>query len=121
MIARTTITARQILTSRLFYLKTFIMHSRGALNAAFYINNYAAVLRGEKKFTAFASCVSIASKWGKAYSNCVWQDYRAHYSVTQQVVSYMGGGRKRLPDGSSSSNQRGRPAAGGAENPLLVE
>ncbi|EMD64892.1 hypothetical protein COCSADRAFT_159894 [Bipolaris sorokiniana ND90Pr] len=108
MIARTTITAQQILTSRPSYLKAFIIHSRGALNAAFYTNNCAAILRGEKKFTAFASCVSIA-------------DHRARYSVTQQAVSRIGGGRKRLPNGPSSGNQRGRPAAGSAENPLLIE
>ncbi|KAF5846154.1 hypothetical protein GGP41_008633 [Bipolaris sorokiniana] len=108
VIARTTITARQILTSRPSYLKAFIVHSRGALNAAFCTNNCAAVLRGEKEFTAFASCVSITN-------------HGARYSVTQQAVSRIGGGRKRLPDGPSSGNQRGRPAAGGAENPLLVE
>ncbi|EMD58294.1 hypothetical protein COCSADRAFT_104209, partial [Bipolaris sorokiniana ND90Pr] len=62
IIARTTITTWQILTSRPFYLKAFVMYSRSALNAAFCTNNCAAVLRGEKKFTAFAGCVSIASK-----------------------------------------------------------
>ncbi|EMD58293.1 hypothetical protein COCSADRAFT_165789 [Bipolaris sorokiniana ND90Pr] len=108
MIARTTITAQQILTSRPSYLKAFVVHSRGALNAAFYTNNCAAVLRGEKKFTAFAGYVSITN-------------HGARCSVTQQAVSRIGGGRKRLPNGPSSSNQRGRPAAGGAENPLLVE
>ena len=121
VIARTTITARQILTGRPSYLKAFVVHSRGALNAAFCTNNCAAVLRGEKEFTAFAGCVSIAGEWGGACSNCVWQDHGARCSVTQQAVSRMGGGRKRLPDGPSSGNQRGRPAAGGAENPLLVE
>ena len=44
MIARTTITTWQILTSYLSYLKAFIIYSRGALNAAFYTNNCAAVL-----------------------------------------------------------------------------
>ncbi|KAF5852398.1 hypothetical protein GGP41_007813 [Bipolaris sorokiniana] len=59
IITRTTITA-----CRPFYLKVFIIYSRGALNAAFYINNCAAILRGEKEFTAFASCVSITSVKG---------------------------------------------------------
>ncbi|KAF5847760.1 hypothetical protein GGP41_009011 [Bipolaris sorokiniana] len=68
-----------ILTSRPPYLKAFIMYSCSALNAAFYINNCAAILQGEKKFTVFAGCVSIA-------------------------IPHIEDERKRLPSSSSSSN-----------------
>ncbi|EFQ87142.1 hypothetical protein PTT_17435, partial [Pyrenophora teres f. teres 0-1] len=57
VVARTTLHARQILSGRPSYLKAFLVHSRGGLNARF-CTNCAPVLEGAKEFTAFAGCVS---------------------------------------------------------------
>ena len=42
------------------YLKAFIIHTRGALSAYPCQNNCTAAVRGDKQFTAFASCVLIS-------------------------------------------------------------
>jgi hypothetical protein len=73
-VARTTVEARQLLTQRPSYLKAYVIHSRGAVNNTGCTNNCAAAVRGEKLFTAFLGCVSIAGQWGGACSNCVWTD-----------------------------------------------
>ncbi|CAE7221357.1 hypothetical protein PTTW11_11410 [Pyrenophora teres f. teres] len=63
VVARTTLHARQILSGRPSYLKAFLVHSRGGLNARF-CTNCAPVLEGAKEFTAFAGCVSVPGEWG---------------------------------------------------------
>ncbi|KNG52815.1 hypothetical protein DDE82_009045 [Stemphylium lycopersici] len=80
VVARTTIQARQLLTGRASYVKAYVIHSRGALNATPCGNNCAAAVRGSKGFTAFAGCVSIADEWNGACSNCVWQEHGAQCS-----------------------------------------
>ena len=72
--ARTTVHARQLLTQRPSYLKAYLIHSRSAVNLGGCTNNCAAAVRGEKSFTAFLGCVSLAGEWGGACSNCVWSD-----------------------------------------------
>jgi len=74
VVARATLHARQLLTQRPSYLKAFVIHSRGAVNLTGCTNNCASAVRGEKLFTAFFGCVSIAGEWNGACSNCVWGD-----------------------------------------------
>ncbi|KAJ4384402.1 hypothetical protein N0V86_000001 [Didymella sp. IMI 355093] len=71
IVARTSVHARRLLTQRQSYLKAYLIHSRGAVNLSGCTNNCAAAVRGEKLFTAFLSCVSLAGEWGGACSNCV--------------------------------------------------
>ena len=77
VVARTTVHARQILSARASYLKAYVIYTRGVLNSAPCTNNCAAAVRGDKPFTAFAGCISIAGEWGGACSNCVWQEHGA--------------------------------------------
>ncbi|EMD58181.1 hypothetical protein COCSADRAFT_104549 [Bipolaris sorokiniana ND90Pr] len=121
IVARTTITARQILTGRPSYLKAFVVHTRGGLNARFCTNNCAAVLEGEKEFTAFAGCVSILGEWGGACSNCIWQDHGARCNVPRGPGGRTTASSKRVSGGSDGGGPRRRPALGGPFNPLLLE
>jgi hypothetical protein len=72
-------------------VKAFVIHSRGALNATPCANNCAAAVRGDKNFTAFAGCISIAGEWNGACSNCVWSDHGAQCQLTQHGAVNGGG------------------------------
>jgi len=83
-------------------VKAFVIHSRGALNATPCANNCAAAVRGDKNFTAFAGCISIAGEWNGACSNCVWSDHGAQCQLTQHgAVNGGGGGGGGGPPGLS--------------------
>jgi hypothetical protein len=113
-VARTTIEARQLLTQRPSYLKAFLIHSRGAVNLTGCTNNCAAAVRGEKTFTAFLGCVSIAGQWGGACSNCVWSDAGARCRFNNPRT----GASRKSANGTSGLG--GAPGASGASGGRAV-
>ena len=120
IVARTSVHARQLMSARPSYLKAFLVHSRGGLNANF-CTNCEEARASNKDFTAFAGCVSIPGVWGGACSNCIWQDHGA------RCTAQGGGGapiRTETKDTKrrvSGTGKKGRSSVGSSSAPLLLE